>query len=374
MMQMNRLIRKLACLVPLYATCWAQFQGAQQEMHRAPQQAQNAIATLKPKAASTARDLRPVASVLAKDEVSVGFADLACDQDGNIYLGIEGGGGSTVIKKISPQGELVTRFEPYTNPDVDVLGAGPFALSPDGELSMWAGNRKDGFFYILSFASDGHFKRATKLDPGVPWVPASLAVFPNGNFLMTGQVGDGDLKKPMIPFTAIFRADGKLLKEVSLEDDGRLYDLAAQRDPKLTSTAAPNNNRAISWGQAQAAANGNIYVMRWISPAVFYVISPGGAVLRRFTVDAGNASLMPVMMHISGAQIAVLFRNESTKEQLVKIVNLEGEEVAEYGASSHGEKPAIGAAFACYSSKHTQFTFLASDDSRHIMLRTFEPR
>jgi hypothetical protein len=79
-------------------------------------------------------------------------------------------------------------------------------------------------------------------------------------------------------------------------------------------------------------------------------------------------------MHVSGGRIAILFRDEATREQLVKVVNLEGEDIATYDASPHGEKMAIGAAFACYFPKQTRFIFLASDDERRIMLRTFEPK
>jgi hypothetical protein len=374
-MDMRRLIKALACLLPVVASCWAQSDGAQQQAQQLTRtQAQTASNKKEPQ--QTMLRLMPVETVLAKDEFALGFADLACDEDGSLYLGVEGGGGSESVRKINPKGELVTRFNPMVaDTEVEVLGTGSYAVTPDGELYIWVGNAKDGFYYALSFAADGHFKSKTKLDPGVPWVPASLAVFRNGNFLITGQIGDNDPRQPMIPFTAIFRSDGKLLKEISLEDDGKIYDLARARDPKLTSIAVPTSNRAIAWGRTEAARDGNIYVMRWLSPATFYVISPGGEVLRRFTVDAGSKSLMPTMMHVSGSRIAILFRDEGTKEQLVKIVDLEGHEIATYDASPpHGQKLAIGAAFACYYSKQTRFTFLASDEDRRIMLRTFEPR
>jgi hypothetical protein len=165
-----------------------------------------------------------------------------------------------------------------------------------------------------------------------------------------------------------------LLKQISLEDDGEIYDLTKARDPKLTSVAVPASNRAVAWGRAEAAKDGNVYVMRWMSPALIYAISGGGAVVRKFSVDPGDKALMPVMMHVSGGRIAVLFRNEATREQSVKVVNLEGEEIANYDASPHDEKMAIGAAFACYFAKQTRFIFLASDDDRRIMLRAFEPK
>jgi hypothetical protein len=371
---MRKIVYLLLFLVPFFSNCWAQADGAQQQTSTPELAAQPKNEAAVPEKPKFDARLKVVEALTSKTELALGFSDLQCDEDGNIYLGVEYGGGSTSIRKMNSAGELVARFEPYGVSEVQVLGAGSYAISSDGNLYTWVGNQKDGFFYILAFASDGHFKSKTKLDPGVPWIPASLAAFQNGNFLMTGQVGDGNPRSPMVPFTAIFRADGKLLKQISLEDDGEIYDLTKARDPKLTSVAVPASNRAVAWGRAEAAKDGNVYVMRWMSPALIYAISGGGAVVRKFSVDPGDKALMPVMMHVSGGRIAVLFRNEATREQSVKVVNLEGEEIANYDASPHDEKMAIGAAFACYFAKQTRFIFLASDDDRRIMLRAFEPK
>ena len=178
----------------------------------------------------------------------------------------------------------------------------------------------------------------------------------------------------MLPFTAIFRSDGTLLKELSLEDDERIHKLAADRDPKLSSLAVPNSNRAVAWGHAQPAKDGNIYIMRWLSPAVIYAVSPGGEVVRRFSIDPGSSRFMPVNMHVAGTRIAILFRDEGTKEQNLKVVDLNGEELASYDASGGDSTAPFGAAFACYFGKTERFSFLATDADHRILLRTVEPR
>jgi hypothetical protein len=320
--------------------------------------------------------LTPVATISAKSEVATGFADLTCDEDANLYLGLEDTG-ATAIRKLDSAGELKATFKPYANPDVQVYGVGSYTVSPDGELYIWVGNKKDGKFYVLVFASDGSYKTSIKLDPGFPWVPGPFAVFRNGNLMMTGQEYAPDVRQPMLPFTAIFRPDGKLLKDLNLEDDVRIHDMAKARDPRITSAAVPNSNRAVAWGQVQPAKDGNIYIMRWLSPTVFYVVSPGGEVVRRFTVDPGASGLMPVSMHIAGNRIAVLFKGADPDEKLMKIVDLNGDEIATYDdapVDPKSKETPIGFAFACYALKPERFIFLAADDSHRIQIRTVEAR
>jgi hypothetical protein len=313
-----------------------------------------------------------VKAVLAKQEVAIGFSDLACDADGNIYLESENAGAP--IRELSPKGETVASFVLSADPDVDVYGSGPYAMSADGELYTWVGNRKDGMFYVLVFGQDGTYKKKIKLDPGFPWIPGPFAVFGNGNLLMTGQEYDQDVWKPMLPFTAIFRSDGKLLKELSFEDDDRIHKMTMERDPMITSPRAPTDNRAVAFGHVQPAKDGNLYVMRWLSPAVVYAVSPGGDVLRRFTIDPSNNKMMPIGMHVSGNRIAILFRDGGMRTQIMRVVDLDGKELATYNADGTDPKAPLGAAFACYSSKGERFSFLSTDEHDRILLRIAVPR
>ena len=52
--------------------------------------------------------------------------------------------------------------------------------------------------------------------------------------------------------------------------------------------------------------------------------------VRRFVVDPGDEGLAPVAMHIASNRIAVLSFHEQTKEKRMKIVDLEGHEIATY--------------------------------------------
>jgi hypothetical protein len=373
---MGKSLRMILCCAVLVKGGWAQSSGSDQhpesDDNRQRRAAAQGKASDKRPAPESHLRLTQVETVLAKREIAIGFSDLACDEDGNIYLESENAGAP--IRELNAKGERVASFVLSADPDVDVYGSGPYALSADGELYTWVGNRKDGRFYVLVFGADGTYKRKIKLDPGFPWIPGPFAVFSNGNLLMTGQEYDRDVWRPMLPFTAIFRSDGKMLKELSFQDDDQIHKMTLERDPMITSARAPTDNRAVAFGHVQPAKDGNLYIMRWLSPAVIYVVSPGGEVLRRFKVDPGDDKMMPIEMHVSENRIAILFRDGGTRAQVMKIVDLDGKELAMYDAVGTNLKAPLGAAFACYFAKTERFSFLSTDEDHHIMLRLAEPR
>jgi hypothetical protein len=301
---------------------------------------------------------------------------LVCDGDGNLYLGSDDYA-VPGIRKITPKGELTVLYQPGANPDVKVGAVGYFSVTPDWEVYVLVFPKNEITRYVLVFKPNGTYKTKIKLQPGFPWIPASMAVFPNGNLLLTGEEYNSKSDQPMLPFTGIFSPDGTLLKELQLEDDEPLHQMAVSHDARVTSALNPTSNRAISWGQMQAAKNGNIYVMLWLSPAVFYAVSPGGEVAKRFTVDSGNPDYKPIDMHISGSRIAVLFYQPQTMETVMKVVDWEGQELATYDETRANGKPKLdnlGLSFACYTAKPERFTFLVTGDDYKIELKRVEAR
>jgi len=324
---------------------------------------------------SSALHLTTVETITAPAEMARGFAEFACDSDGNIYVGSESAA-SPGVRKLNPKGQLVTVFEPGANPDVKLGLADRFFLTPDGELYMLAFPKSEVTRYVLIFKPDGTYKGKVKLERELGfWIPASVGVFANGTLLVTGQVYVRD--QPMRPFTGIFSADGSLLKEIDLEDDTKVDEMARSHDSRVTSSMNPTSNRAVSWGQMEAAKDGNIYVTRWLSPAIIYVVSPGGEVVRRFTVDPGREDLMPLKMRIASDRIALLFTQLQTHEKIMKVVDLAGHEVATYDELREQGKPklgTLGSAFACYTLKPERFTFLVTSDDYKIHLKQVEGR
>ena len=212
------------------------------------------------------------------------------------------------------------------------------------------------------------------MQPGFPFSPSKIAVFQNGDLLVTGLEYDKYRNnKTMWPFTGIFSSDGTLRRELTLKDDQEIHDMAASGDPKVTSPEAPSINYAVGRGEAETGPDGNVYLMRRLAHAIFYAISTGGSV-RRFEVDPGRDDFMPESMHISGNRIAVMFWQPQTYEQIIKVVDLNGRTVATHyePAAKDGEQP-LGLGFACYTQNPERFTFLETTDDNRVALITATP-
>jgi hypothetical protein len=370
-------LRLFVMFIVLSLACWAQSSGSvQQTGTNKVREEQSAETDRNDVKQPLGLHLTPVETISAPSEAATGFGELGCDDEGNLYFGSDSPA-FPGIRKLSPKGELLAVYKPDTNPDVKVEFAGDFFITQSGEVYLWVGAKDSFDRYVLIFKSDGSYKSNIKLEAGFPWMPANISVFPHGEILMTGQEFVKDAGQPMLPLTGIFSTGGKLLKELDLEDDGQITKMASAHDAHVVSAANPTNNRGVAWGRVAAANDGNIYVMRWLSPAVFYAVSPAGEVVRRFTVDPGASGYMPVQMHISGGRIAVLFVHPSTQEKVMKIVDLTGHELASYDelrADGKAKLGPLGLAFVCYAARPERFTFVTTDENHKIQLKQVEAR
>ena len=231
---------------------------------------------------------------------------------------------------------------------------------------------------VFLYNKDGSYKSKVKLDVGGVWSPSLFVAFPSGNFLATGQKWDR-ASKEYVPFTGIFSSDGTLLKELQLEDDENIRQLGAARDSRFVPVPVSGSiNFAISRGKIELGADGNVYLLRRLNPAVVYAISPGGEILRRFTVDPGDLELNVAGMAIAGSRIAVVFRRGSegngVAQQFIEVVDLEGNKVASYEQPSVDGHAAFGITLACYTHNPEQLTFLGWANDERLVLNIAEPR
>jgi hypothetical protein len=348
---------------------WSQSSGVREIAKKQKQE--------KTQADSTDRNLSIVQTVEAPSEMAGSVGYLTCDHDGNIYVEAGDPYAADAIHKLNPKGERMASFQSDANPDLKIDLTRNFTLAPDGDVYQLVFPHEINR-YVFVYKGDGAFKSSIKLQSGFPWQPSVLAVFRQGTMLVSGLEYDQDPKNPVMwPFAGIFAPDGTLLKEVKLEDDATLHDLAASGDSRVTSPTNSSANHAIEFSQMAPADDGNIYLMRWMNPAIFYAVSPGGEVVRRFTVDPGDASFHPVAMHLSGNRIAALFAQREREEEIIKVVDLEGHAVATYHSASaegNSKKYGLGLAFACYSQSPERFTFLSAGDDNKMRLRIAEPR
>jgi hypothetical protein len=325
------------------------------------------------------KEVRPhlvrVETITSPTEMATNFLPpLKCDSEGNLYFQTDPL--ARAIHKLSSKGEPIALFRASSSTDLKVDFGAFFSLDQGGELYQVVFPHEITR-YLFTYHSDGTVKSEVKLSPGFPWMPHALAVFPSGQMLITGSEYDQDRTAEMWPFTGIFSADGSLLKEIKLEDDGTLRDMAVSGDARVSRPGSRHTNKAVDFSEIDTATDGNAYLMRWTNPAIFYAISAGGEVVRRFTVDPGASSSAPTAMHVFKNRIAILFIDDQTHDKIMKVVDLEGHEIATYDELRVEGKAAqgmLGGAFACYTENPTRFTFLGASDDNRLQFWIAEPR
>ena len=312
--------------------------------------------------------LSVVDELTIKSDVARMFIDpIKCDSDGNIYL-MTSPSPSEDIQKFSSKGELLVHFVASSTSDIAVQVVTYYSIGENGEVYQVAFPRQTIRRAILTFARDGSYKAGVVLDnpPGAKdWVPSQVAAFSSGDLLVSGLAIDGE-KHISTPFTGIFAPTGQLRKQVALPDDEDIQKMVEGGDPSVVAADHPYSNRAVELGDMDAAGDGNIYLLRNVSPAIFYAISPGGEVVRRFTVDIVDRI---ASMHISGDRIALAYHDRGTQTHTIKVVDFEGHVLATY---QQPMKDQLGFALACYTSKSERFTFVTTSDDGFLQFKFAE--
>jgi hypothetical protein len=282
-----------------------------------------------------------------------------CDADGNLYIrkyAMDRPLLSPVVK-IDAQGKRTAWFDPVAFSQLQLDRADAFSPAPDGGLYQIAsaGIVKPRI-YVIHFSSDGSLSPPVRLD--ADFEPYQFAPFPSGNLLVSGRHRDlGDKTDVGRPVTAVFSADGRLLATLSFEPLPGPAETLGKSAGKLAAKAPVDTQKpapGLDLSEAEAGADGNIYALRRSSPALVYVISPAGKILRTLKVRAPAAGVMPDAFHLSKNRMAISFWNDHDQSRVLVISDAQtGQEIASYsGAAEPGES------FACYSADDAVFTFL----------------
>lgn len=309
-------------------------------------------------------------SVESFSEVARELANPECDAKGNLYFD-SWPDGAHAIHKLSASGKRLATLLPEA-PGVRVDMPLSFSIAANGDIYQLI-HGHDGR-YVFVYGENGGIKSVVKLHPGFKFKPSRVVAFANGDLLVIGLEYDEDRNNPVMwPFTGIFSPDGTLKKELNLADDDEIHGLASSGAPQVLPATDPSANIAVQGGTAK---DGSIYVMRRLAPAIIYAISKEGEV-RRFTVDPGRPGYAPGIgsgaMQISGDRIAIPFFPSQTGETIVKIVDLNGHEIATYTGPPEGAKPNLGMGFACYATQPTRLTFLGMADDYKLELISASP-
>jgi hypothetical protein len=288
-----------------------------------------------------------------------------CDDDSNLYLRLVPSPsykvGAQPIVELSPKGESLTTYSAQGSDSSLYLI--DFNVSLSGHV-YGIGADHEGI-YLVTFDSDGKIKTKSKLE--MSFVPSKIAGFESGQYLISG-VDRGTREQPInhTPFTGLFDSDGKLLKKISLVDDQKIKD-AADRDNKGgAGGAAPPENLAIAWGAAAPGYDGNVYLMRRVDPAIVYVISAGGEVIRRLSIPPPQAGMLPESIESTANGLVISFTNDQNVSILI-VDPIKGDRRAEYSSP-----PEVGAALGCYAGQQN-FLFLGSQKGQMVINRV-EPK
>jgi len=137
---------------------------------------------------------------------------------------------------------------------------------------------------------------------------------------------------------------------------------------------APQLAHAATQPAWDTTSDGNVYLMRNGPAAEIYVISQGGVVVRRFAVDPGDSVFSSREMHAAVNRLAVVFTDSSAKRELMKVVDLHGNPVAEYTGILRNGVSGPFPPFACYSLPGDKFTFLTTSKDNKLLIEIAEPR
>ncbi|HWY59414.1 MAG TPA: hypothetical protein VNZ03_33425 [Terriglobales bacterium] len=302
------------------------------------------------------------------DEISTMSPD-RCDADGNVYMrphGLDYKFGWGQILKFNPKGELKVTFSPqagFLPTQLFVAGDGTvYVLAVDqkqltDEKEQEARRAPDN--YILRYRSDGSLDGKTKLD--AQFVPSgSFVVFPSGEILISAiEVATGVGQPPPTPFTSLFDQNGAFLKKISGKEDEWIANAIESHD---TTKVAPGHgaNPAVAMGQVIIGSDGNAYVMRKSLPAVVYVISSGGSLVRTLTLPSGEPPKFPSILMENRGQLAIMFQNAGPNEPRLRLFEtLTGKPIQTVNTQMQ-----FGAGATCFNPP--DFTFVRVEDGKFV--------
>lgn len=215
---------------------------------------------------------------------------------------------------------------------------------------------------VARFDGDGVFVSLTPLDTDFDpdFRGRTLGAFPDGRLLVAGY--DRVSAKPL---TALFGADGQLLRVVTLPGERRSDSKGQQVPNGDGSTGVP---REIELSTAESGDDGNVYLTRSSPQGPAYVISPAGTA-RGVDLHPPDDEAKLVDAKASAGTIAVSYSYPSSSKRhdtsLIVLVDSQDGKVRrtiEYPYDYHE----TGAGVVCY--QNNTFTFLSVDSAGFLQL------
>jgi hypothetical protein len=221
----------------------------------------------------------------------------ACDEQGRSYVKlIKSPGMVGSLLRLSDKGVLEAEF--------DTAGAlvNIFAVRPNGGVAMM---RVDGTSKVVdNFGPDGKRESAVRLErPPTAFFPFQIAVFRSGEMLIAGLQYNPGYRAS----TAIYDPTGRLVKQFALDGDAEIEHAIEVGDARYA-RAPSEGNEPVPRSVAIAGDDGFVYLMRATSPAIVYVISAAGDVIRKIVVSAPTDLGVPAFgIRVAKNKLAVKF-------------------------------------------------------------------
>lgn len=286
--------------------------------------------------------LVPEETVETPEVASSLLLPVKCDQEGNIYFRRSQMSGAffAPIVKLSPDGKRSVLFDINQAPLETRGSIRDFATDRYGDLHVLVDRGRRGVS-VVTFNADGRYRGATKIEP--PIRPEKLAVFPSGQFFISGTQEPATGKpKSGKPVNLITDNAGSHAVHVVLENDVQ---------PEKGDT----ENLGVVLGGVATGPDGNVYLWRKGPETPVYVISPMGEVLRTLKLAPKDSKDEPLSMNLFHNQIVIVFQTESTtpagtNQRFSAFDASTGELI-----SSYETHPLLGAALACYTFDRVTF-------------------
>ena len=317
--------------------------------------------------ALVAQDVAPASDLRVGSRVALllgRFIDLVgapkCDGSGNIYARPARKASDNSadeyllapIKQVTPEGKMGRTFR-LTDAWQDFAGRGMFV---DRSGTVYEAAVAPGGVHVVEFAKDGSVKSKTKLETGKDVDPLHLAVFESGRFLVSGESG----KNLHTPYTALFEANGKLVKQIYEPEDEDARSKAELGDTEFAHYNDGRGNNFVEVGDVTVGSDGNVYLLHGTS-ALVYVISSAGDVVRKMRIGVADSGFTLRGIKSYQGRLAIGFAKFGHIE--VRLTNLEGVPIGNYGLDSDkSEVPSL----ACYDSRGFTFVTSASSGSAYL--------
>jgi hypothetical protein len=217
----------------------------------------------------------------------------------------------------------------------------------------------------VNFASDGKRDSVHRLD-AAHFFPSQLAIFPSGEILVSGiQLRTKEIPDTYKAFTAIYDAEGHLVKKLGLDEDAEI-ERAIEAGDSRYATSPNHGNRAVTGGLAVVGDDGNVYLLRRTSPATVFVIDRSGDVIRKIVVTPPSPGQMPGGMQVVKNRLAMKFYRDCTASNCegatYSVVDARsGKKLADY-ESSHD----LVGTFTCYAPNPDRFSLTGMSDEHRL--------